>query len=278
MPNIESFTTIEPSNKKVREYISYYYFHSSNDLAFKKSFTFYPNYKHGLTVYLGSNVDFRNCSTITPGDEKITVLYTMNYEKSIQVNLNGPFNKIGIAFEAGGINHFMNHDLSKHYNSDNHSFNYFGTEFEILLKKIYSFNSNEEKRDELDRFFESKLIEFKEITLMKIMTDIIESNGTIKIDELSIKYSIHRKTILRLFQKHFCCSPEIYKKMVKFRKTLNFTQNQNTLDNLTEIALFNSYYDQADFNKQFKAFTNSTPKELLGKIEKVGTMDTYWSF
>ena len=62
MSTIESFTTIQPANKEIQKYISYYYFHSSEDPTFKKSFTFYPNYKHGLTVYLGSNVDFRNCS------------------------------------------------------------------------------------------------------------------------------------------------------------------------------------------------------------------------
>lgn len=278
MSTIESFTTIQPANKEIQKYISYYYFHSSEDQNFKKSFTFYPNYKHGLTVYLGSNVDFRNCSNVTPGEEKITVLYTMNYEKAIQVNLNGPFNKIGVAFEAGGINHFVKSDLKNHYNSENHLFSYFGDEFEIILKKIYSLQTIEEKRDELDRFFESKLIEFKDRILLNIVTDIIESGGTMRIEDLSLKYSIHRKTILRLFQKHFCCSPEAYKKMVKFRNTLNFTQKQNTLDSLTEISLFNNYYDQADFNKQIKAITNCTPKELFTTIEKVGEMDTYWRF
>ncbi|MBI1836732.1 MAG: helix-turn-helix transcriptional regulator [Flavobacteriia bacterium] len=276
MPDNESFLTIQPQIQSIRKYISYYYFHTSSDIKFKKSFTFFPNYKHGITAYYGSKNDFRDCSNVEPSIDTITVLYTMNYDQAIQVHLKGAFNKIGIAFRTCGINHFMKDDLKKHYNNDNHLFNYFGEEFKKLLISVYNTSNIEKKRDLLDSFFEKKHVIFQEENLMGIVQEIIESNGTVKIEELSKKYNIHRKTILRLFQKHFCCSPETYKKMVKFRNTLNYTQTQNQFDSLTEISLFNHYYDQADFNKQFKAITNFTPKELLSKIKKIGNEDIYW--
>ena len=106
-------------------------------------------------------------------------------------------------------------------------------------------------------------------------TEILEN---IQVETLVETTGINRKTLLRHFQKHFCCSIEEYKKMVKFRNTLNFTQSQLEFNSLTEISLYNHYYDQSDFNKQFKTITNYTPKELLSKIKKMGEEGTYWVF
>ena len=48
--------------------------------------------------------------------------------------------------------------------------------------------------------------------------------------------------------------------------------------NLTDIALFSMYYDQAHFIKHFKSITKETPNTLLSKISHLGMEDTYWYF
>jgi len=62
--NNESFTTAKPLSEKIRRYISYYYFHASDDENYNKSFVFYPNYKHALTVYKHSEVTLTEYESI----------------------------------------------------------------------------------------------------------------------------------------------------------------------------------------------------------------------
>lgn len=278
MPNKDSFLTIQPKNSILKKHISYYYFHQSTELNFKKSFVFFPNYIHGLTVYKNSSVGItEKGSFIQPTtSNEMTVLYTMNYTKNIKVDLNGIFNKVGVAFQVAGLNHFISENLCDLYDEKTHQFNHFGQEFEEVLSQVFSSEILEEKRDLLDQFFSTKLTNFENKQLINCIENIIKSNGTFKVEELAEKAGIHRKTLLRLFQKHFCCSIEEYKKMVKFRNTLNYTQSQENFNSLTEISLYNHYYDQADFNKQFKAITKYTPKQFLSKIKKMGNEETYW--
>lgn len=66
--------------------------------------------------------------------------------------------------------------------------------------------------------------------------------------------------------------------MIKFRNTLNFSLSNPEEISLTDISLYNLYYDQADFNKNFKSITKLKPKELLSKITHLGAEDTYWYF
>lgn len=278
MTDKESFVTIKPRNKEISSFISYYYFHKSTDENFHKFYTFYPNYKHAITVYNKSQVDFIS-NTVQPlSENNLVQFFTMNYTKNFKVSLNGIFDKIGIVFNPLGINYYLDKPLCDIYDFEKLTFSHFGKKFEEVLYKVYATSNYEEKRDILDAFFSSKILGFQPNFLISCVNDIIQSNGTVKVDTLSEKYGIHRKSLLRLFQKHFCCTLEAYKKMVKFRNTLNYTQTQENSNKLTEVSLYNHYYDQADFNKQFKTITKFTPKELLAKIEKIGNEDTYWVF
>src|SRR5690554_8026592 len=69
----ESFVTIKPESEKIRRYISYYYFHASDDENYNKSFVFYPNYKHALTVYQHSEVTLTETESIVNPSEKTTI-------------------------------------------------------------------------------------------------------------------------------------------------------------------------------------------------------------
>ena len=63
-----------------------------------------------------------------------------------------------------------------------------------------------------------------------------------------------------------------------FRNALNFSQQKDGLLSLTDVALYNLYYDQAHFIKQFKSITKLSPKTLLSKITKLGNQEVYWNF
>lgn len=274
------FITSKPQSEKIKRFIAYYYFHFSTDVNYKKSFTFFPNYKHAITVYKNSQIEIINDhANVKPCvDSVLNTLYTINKNKSVKVSIEGKFNKIGVVFNPLGINHFFTDYLSSFLQTEMGIFPHFGKKFDLTLEQVFLSNQTENQVKLLDQFFEESLKPFNELILKKAVGEIIISNGSIKVDELSKKLNINRKTLLRQFQKHLLMSVEEYRKMVMFREAFNFFQENKNQSNLTEVALFSMYYDQAHFIKHFKSITNETPSTLLNKISKIGNEDTYWYF
>ncbi|RAR49076.1 helix-turn-helix domain-containing protein [Flavobacterium lacus] len=274
------FITQKPASNKISKYISYYYFHKSEDQNYQKNFIFYPNYKHALTVYKDSEVLISNDeSSIKPSKNSgLQPLYSINKEKSIKVSICGAFDKIGVVFNPLGINHFIEKPLHEIITFYFGNFTHFGDEFNLILSQVYSEKEVEKKVILLDHFFEKKLKSFDEPILKKALGEIIISNGGIKVAELSEKLKVNRKTLLRLFNKHTFMSVEEYRKMVMFRQAFNYFHQNKDKTNLTDVALFSMYYDQAHFIKHFKSITKETPNTLLSKVSHLGLEDTYWYF
>src|SRR5690554_3168320 len=278
--NNESFTTAKPLSEKIRRYISYYYFHASDDENYNKSFVFYPNYKHALTVYKHSEVTLTEYESIVNPSEKTIIkpLYAINKSKNIKVSIKGVFDKIGIVFNPLGINFFIDKPLNEVLTSDFNYFIYFGEEFREVVTQVFDEKNLENKVALLDKFFEKQFVTFDEPILKKSIKTILSTNGAIKVSELSEEVNINRKTLLRLFKKHTNMSVEEYRKMVMFRQALNYFHQNKETTNLTDVALFSMYYDQAHFIKHFKSITKETPTTLLSKISHLGEEDTYWYF
>ena len=276
---LDQFITLPVKSETLKPFISYFYFHHSKSEHFSKSFTFYPNFKHAVTAYANSkSIKMHVGSHKIVPSETANVLYTMNYDKAYQVFLSGVFSKIGVVFQPLGINHFIDTDLVKIYNLDqSHAFSHFGNEFVEVLIRVFETEELDTKQQLLEDFLVSKLQIFNQPILKKAVELLFENQSVLKIEEIADKLEINRKQLLRIFQKHLCCSPETYRKMIRFRNAFNQLQTDKDRT-LTDISLFHNYYDQSDFNRQFKSITQEQPKNLLKNISHVGNEDTYWKF
>ncbi len=181
-------------------------------------------------------------------------------------------------FNPLGINFFIDKPLSEILTSDFDFFPHFGEEFREVLSQVFDETELHRKAVLLDEFFEKRFADFNEPVLKKSIKEIISTNGAIKVTELSEQLNVNRKTLLRLFKKHTNMSVEEFRKMVMFRQALNYFHKNKETTNLTDVALFSMYYDQAHFIKHFKSITKETPTTLLSKISHLGEEDTYWYF
>ena len=275
-----NFIAARPNDELVGRYIDYYYFHTSDDEAFESRFFFYPNYKHALTIYRGSDVSLTaEGSLVLPAaHNNVRSFYSINTDRNFKVSLNGKFNKIGIVFNPLGLNHFIEKPLSKVYNRETWSFDYFGNVFIDLCNRVFDEANPEEKALLLDNYFAGHFCGFDELVVKKAMQELLRSNGSVRVEELSDGLDVNRKTLLRLFRKHLCCSVEEYRKLVMFRNALNYAQQEGADASLTDIALYSLYYDQAHYIKHFRQVTGQSPKALLSKIANFGGRQTYWYF
>lgn len=275
--------TMKPKNDQLKKLIAYYYFHVSDNEKHSESFYFYPNYMHALTVYKGSDVIITKeksiISQIKPSSDsnKFTFLYTVNLKEKIQVNIQGAFYKIGIVFYPLGINHFIEQSLSEIMDYFFQEIN-LDKKFKTCLSPLSKELLIKEQLEIVENALLAILTPFEEKKLQKAIKEIVLSNGAIKVDELEKHTEVSRKTLLRLFKKHTLSTIEEYKKMVMFRNSLNYALQHKELVNLTDIALYNMYYDQSHFIKHFKSITNEIPKTLLPKIKQIGNEDLYWHF
>lgn len=272
-----NFVTIKCNDPVVARHIDYYYFHSSNDPEFHNKFAFYPNYKHALTIYLNSDVSLSDSGTsISPSvSDKFIALYSINTHQSFDVNLSGCFYKIGVVFNPLGINHFINKPLCDIFTRSFAEFTYFGNALKNVIEATHAV-SYDDKATALNAFFNSQYVAFNEPVVKRAVQEILNSNGSVRVEDLSEITGVNRKTLLRLFKKHLCASVEEYKKLVMFRNALNYSQQEG--HSLTDVALYSLYYDQAHFIKHFKAVTNQPPKTLLSNLTQLGNQDVYWHF
>lgn len=275
-----NFITVKPADEVVAKHIAYYYFHSSDNDAFDSKFTFYPNYLHALTIYKNSEVRFtEDSSIIRPATTETTgCYYSINTHQSFSVDLEGRFDKIGIVFNPLGLNYFVDKPLCDAFEPAFGPFNYFGKALENVVDEMAKLRDAEAKAVLLDSFFRTAYCGFAEAGVKRAVQEILNSNGTIRVEELSDAIGVNRKTLLRLFKKHLCCSVEEYKKMVMFRNALNYAQQVGDDATLTDVALYNYYYDQAHYIKHFKSVTMQSPKSLLSKLTQLGNQPVYWNF
>lgn len=262
---MEHFRTIKPEDHRLRTYISYYYFHELDAEQDRTHFKFYPHFKHGYTFYLKQDGILEKA------------LYTMNYQEQASVIMQGIIYKVGVAFHPLGINHFLENNLDTYYAKSTRAFPVWNEQVVSKLGNIFERNDLNQRCRQLDHFFLNMLRVKPELILIKNALNLIfDSFGTIKIADLADQLGLSRRTLQREFHKHLCCSPEMYKKVVKFRVSIMAAQQKN-LKNLTEVSLYSLYYDQADFTKRFKELTQQTPKDFFAGIRQMGGEDIFWS-
>lgn len=277
----EEFITQRPNNSFLHKTISYYYFYQAPINVDDKRFIYYPNFKNALTIYKNSGISYsQNHSTSKP-DNRIdfSFIYSGVQRQFRTARIITPFNKIGIVFQELGINYFIKIPLCDISNDPiNKSFNYFENDFVQLCESVYEEENIDNKVDLLDAFFVNKYFDFQEEMLEKAIAIILKSDEKTTVQELSNKCNISRKTLLRLFKKHLCCTPKDYIDIVQFRKALNDYSFSDRKISFTEIALENEYYDQAQFINHFRKLTGINPKIFFKNVKHLGGEDTFWTF
>lgn len=276
----EYFITQKPSATFLQQYIAYYYFHQCTYQRFQNQYIFYPHYKNALSIYKNSTIDYNeNTFRIEPSDS-ITYFYSYKgvQRQFSRVFQRAPFNKIGIVFQPLGINHFLGQPLAKINNLYGEQEEiYFGTALEACLDQVYQTRDCTQKVALLDAYFLKHYVGFREERLVETIDELLKSEHKYSVNALAQKMTLHRKTLLRLFQKHLNCSVKDYIDVVQFRKALQTYQEAAQKPLLTNLAHDSGYYDQSELIHHFKRLTGYNPKRIFQDLQLVGNEDTFWT-
>lgn len=101
---------------------------------------------------------------------------------------------------------------------------------------------------------------------MSVKDMVYNSDGTIKVHELSERTGYTERYINKVFVEMMGFSPKTFCKIIQFQKALEVL-NYGTTDKMTKVAVDLGYYDQAKFIKDFKEYAGITPNRYLKKIQ-----------
>jgi AraC-like DNA-binding protein len=134
---------------------------------------------------------------------------------------------------------------------------------EELARKIREATTAEKRIEIVEAFLLKKLQD--KVVVDHIVKDTIEllfqTKGSASIDSI-VNGALSRRQIERKFFEKVGISPKKLGKVIRLQAVLRMLLNQQA-ENLTQVAYDNAYYDQAHFNRDFKEFTGTTPREFL---------------
>lgn len=263
-------------NGREPDEVAYLYVHSGADNA---PFTYFPHYRNAITAYFDAEVTLEpRRSLILPKKNKpLQLIASRNYDRGIEVELHGPFLKVGIAFEPLGMNAFLGDGWVP---VPPHTFVPDSTwptlrNFLILHKDAFRANP-EAALHELAAFLVAQPRYPVPEDLRMAVGRLIDSHGNIHVEELAERLSITRKTLYRRFQQHLGCSVETFRMLVRFRAALNHYLTADERLSFTALAADHAYYDQPAFIRHFKKITGLTPRHFFRNIRQHGQADTWW--
>ncbi|MCI4670539.1 MAG: helix-turn-helix domain-containing protein [Bacteroidia bacterium] len=276
----EDFNSIKPASPFLQKYIAYYYFHNSEEGDHCSKFVYYPHTKNALSIYKNSIIvrsgDFHT-KTI-PHSQKYFFTYSKLTHQFAKAEIHAPFDKIGVVFQPLGLNHFIKEDLSNVLlGTFSLDFKYFEGSMTPFLDRIYASDCLLEKRRYLDEYFLSIYEGFQDERLERALELLNDQEVKYTVQSLAEELGLSRKTLLRIFHKHLCCSVKDYLSVVYFRRALGIYNNSSEKKLLIEVALDTDYYDQSEFISHFKKLTGFNPKRFFRKLIQYGKEETFWS-
>ena len=134
-----------------------------------------------------------------------------------------------------------------------------------LEQKIIHATDAKERIQIVEEFLFTKLK--SEITIDNIVKStieaLLETNGVAPIKSILKDDPSKRRQLERKFLNQVGISPKQMGRVIRLQTALKMLLNRQS-DSLTSIAYESEYYDQAHFNKDFREFTGTNPKEFLG--------------
>jgi AraC-like DNA-binding protein len=89
-----------------------------------------------------------------------------------------------------------------------------------------------------------------------------QQHGRLRIDQLARHLDLSQKRLIGLFQAELGMAPKTIAQLLRFNRALRLLY-QEQRPSLSEMALDCGYYDQAHFNRDFRAYCGFSPTELL---------------
>lgn len=207
-----------------------------------------------------------NGMIVLPHNKKMPVCFLYGQTiHPIKLKLTGAYQVIIFQLYPFVINSFFNIELNEITDNCFDLKSYDLNLITILEKELLTAITLQERIELIYSFLFDIFKQKKELinpTVEKAVRLILESKGTISINEIAESVNSTLRTLQRGFQKETGLTPKKFSKIVQFQTSLKQI-SQKEFKNLTDIVYENGFADQSHFIRVFKYYTGVTPSLFM---------------
>ncbi|AQX05459.1 helix-turn-helix transcriptional regulator [Elizabethkingia meningoseptica] len=259
----------QPQHPVLQKYIEGFYFITEQKIEKPFNYWTFPNNYCIVSAYLNAEVELQKQKiSVSSAEHQFTSTLVKRYITPLEINISAIVNEITIYFKPAGLNYFID-DLPALFNNDFSYFNPF-SDYKDEMLKILNARERKNQLEQLEEYWISKLIPKDFTQLENWMTDIY---SPMTIEEIAEKSNISRQYFNKKFQKYIGKSPSEFRKINKFRNSINQKKENK---NLIDLSLDANFYDQSHFIRSFKELTRINPTSFFDNVDT--TKENIWMF
>lgn len=270
----------KPKSKLLSQYLEGYYFlEKERNEPTVEYFTF-PNNFSIVSVLDDTRLVMDNNGAFAKEKKGVPFISTLicHYKKPFKIHYEGKIREITFYFKPLGLNAFIPKQLK--YYLENYSSSFIPFEdYETTFKSILNESNMEEQRNQIEKYWLSKLIGFENPLIQDVALELIQNAEAASIEQLAAKHHTSRQNIARQFHIHLGKTPSEFRKIQRFRETMaKNTGLANNDKNKGTLNYDSSFYDQSHLIKDFKAFTGLAPKAFFKSVSLQENATINWLF
>ncbi len=266
-------TAIEPQSLVLRRYVDLFYFFKSDETE-QWSHVAFPHVNTAISFFRGVSINREHHRISIKGNEgtECHIEILGKYTRPVYVTCEGTVDEIAIVFKPLGVNRFMREDMIQVASDYSQSFHH--PVWQEMASALFHAN---DRIAFLERFLLSILSEQERFIDMERALLLLEDNDPDhSVADVAAKLNVSLKTFQRNFTKMMACSPTDYKRIARFRNSLQSRFRSNDLKSLTSITYEHNYTDQSYFIREFRKLTNQNPKLFFKEVSLVGGDKIVW--
>lgn len=269
--------TYKPKSKLLQRYIELFYVFNSEKPE-NISYIAFPHVNTAISFFKGVDIQRGNyVVNITASNQsknKCIVEILGKYTQPVFVNYKGKCEEIAVVFKPFGINHFFQNDLIEVSPLFSQELN--NLTWREFSHALLSDNSMTEKIEMLDIFLLKNLKETENTWLYEAIKYLEDFDSNHSIEKIAVLCGFTLKTFQRNFTKHLTCSPLEYKRIARFRHSLQNKLISKEIKTLTSVSYESNYYDQSYFIREFKKLTQLSPRSFFDSITALDEKNIVW--
>ncbi|WP_299762525.1 helix-turn-helix domain-containing protein [uncultured Pontibacter sp.] len=273
-----NFTSLSPSAPELAPFIDYYYVQRYLDTDISLRYQCFPHLNHTLSLFEQAEFNFDEAGSHVSYNSSAKPLHLLTAIRSapLWVHHTGPLRKIGVVFKPLGLCAFTKKTLNALVPNFVAAADPFDRPLEELSIEAFSITAPAELIHCLDCFFLKVLEPVPQPLLESVFLAVTELESPKPLQLIAEEHGISRRHLLRLFQQHLACSPEVYRQVARFRQVLHMATKPEQKLTLTQLAYASHHADQSHWNKQCRKWTGYNPKKLLHVGRSLGQQGTFW--
>jgi AraC-like DNA-binding protein len=278
---LPGIATYYPRSPLLKKHVQYYYFMQSANSSFNTAYFVFPNTNISLNIHKNVSFSFRDNKVEVSGRNKnnaVAILMGMR-EMPVLVKLKGKLDKLTVVFNPLGLNHFLNDPYLTIAAKEAQLFNSWHPGYKSLIQQIYQTDDHDQRINLLERFLLSVYRPIKEYDQLKKSIELLSNfNDEKTIAEISKIVNLPERTFSRAFHREVGISPVRFKKIARFRHSLQNKLFNEQFKRLTQIGHASNFYDQAYFINIYKQLTRQNPAAFFRSIDKLADDNLILSF